>query len=133
MLESESSALPFGDSPITTTSAIIHESSGKCKRNFQFFSIFLYLPILIGIFSLYVMKRESEMLEMAGNRLILVCPFFPHRQGNSRRHVSYTPSPPSPLVRLHTDFPSSDGRCRRAGSCHPPESLPMRCTPWHPA
>ena len=29
MLESESSALPFGDSPITTTSDIIHESQKK--------------------------------------------------------------------------------------------------------
>lgn len=34
MLESESSALPFGDSPITTTSDIIHESFSECKHYF---------------------------------------------------------------------------------------------------
>ena len=31
MLESESSALPFGDSPISITNAIIHEMSVECK------------------------------------------------------------------------------------------------------
>ncbi len=34
MLESESSALPFGDSPISTTSDIIHEMSKDCKSFF---------------------------------------------------------------------------------------------------
>ena len=32
MLESESSALPFGDSPISITSAIIHEKFVECKH-----------------------------------------------------------------------------------------------------
>ncbi len=35
MLESESSALPFGDSPMFSTDAIIYEGVGKCKSFFK--------------------------------------------------------------------------------------------------
>ena len=58
MLESESSALPFGDSPITTTSDIIHESFSECKHYFQFFQKNFYLPNL-WFFSPY--KRTAVL------------------------------------------------------------------------
>lgn len=48
MLESESSALPFGDSPLRSTNDIIYKTLEKCKHFLKKIKVFLktnFLPV----------------------------------------------------------------------------------------